>query len=415
MTTYTHSVSLQTSTVSQTVTQNVTTADTVILNMSAYFGAVYFSKSGPVSYSLQSSGSSVATMTFTGTGSYAITFRAYYPPGGGWRYVALSGTSSSSSDTTPNAFTFTDRTGDVSTEQNSAVQITGINAATAVSRTSGGATFAVSSLSSTPGAQGFGTSATTITNNQYLHVKQTTSSTYSAVLNTVMNVGGVTDTWTVTSNAAAADGTPDPYSFNDVTAALNTVSYSYAQITGISQTVTASRSSGTATFAISGSTTVPNSSGFSSANKNVSNNQYLHVKQTSSGSNSTTLSSVFAVGGVSATWNLTTVAASGGSGNYGMQIMPPTGSIPRLDTSDRTLRVFATFTGSLGSASSSSTSSTHTLSGFNPSDATIGLDWETSANREFVTLTTSTNTLTLTRANDPSPNTAEYQLKVFRI
>jgi len=112
------------------------------------------------------------------------------------------------SDTTPNAFSFTDKTGNVSTEQNSSVQITGINAATTVSRTSGTATFAVVGTSTTPSTSNFGTSNTTITNNQYLHVKQTTSSSYSTSLSTVMNVGGVTDTWTTTSNAAPSITAP---------------------------------------------------------------------------------------------------------------------------------------------------------------------------------------------------------------
>ena len=139
-----------------------------------------------------------AVTSFSGT-SYSVTY-SHTVAGTVTHTRTLNGTIS---DTTPNAFSFTDKTGDVSTEQNSSVQITGINVATTVSRTSGTATFAVVGTSQTPSAGNFGTSSTTITNNQYLHVKQTTSSSYSTSLSTVMNVGGVTDTWTTTSNAAA--------------------------------------------------------------------------------------------------------------------------------------------------------------------------------------------------------------------
>ena len=320
----------------------------------------------------------------------------------------------SSTDTTPNAFSFTDKTGNASTEQNSYAQITGINAAATVSRTSGGATFAVASTSTTPSSSNFGTSNTTITNNQYLHVKQTTSSTYNATLSTVMNVGGVTDTWVVTTNPAPSDGTPENYSFTDVTTALSTVAYAATQITGISQTITVSRTSGAAVFAISSSgTTTPNSSGFSSSNKTITNNQYIWLKQTSSSSNSTTLTSQFSAGGVSASWNLTTVAASGSSGTgFGLRLFPPTGTIARLDTTDRTARVLAVFTGTLAAGGSSST---FTQPGFSASDITIAVEWQTSGDPQYVTLSSSGTSLTVTRANDPSSLSNTYQVRIFRV
>jgi len=317
-------------------------------------------------------------------------------------------------DTTPNAFSFTDKTGNASTEQNSYAQITGINAAATVSRTSGGATFAVASTSTTPSSSNFGTSNTTITNNQYLHVKQTTSSTYNATLSTVMNVGGVTDTWVVTTNPAPSDGTPENYSFTDVTTALSTVAYAATQITGISQTITVSRTSGAAVFAISNSgTTTPTSSAFTSSNKTLTNNQYIWLRQTSSSSNSTTLTSQFSAGGVSASWNLTTVAASGSSGTgFGLRLFPPTGTIARLDTTDRTARVLAVFTGTLAAGGSSST---FTQPGYSSSDITIAVEWQTSGDPQYVSLSSSGTSLTVTRANDPSSFSNNYQVRIFRV
>ena len=354
------------------------------------------------------------------TSTYEIFVRRPTSTGGdGTTYTATNDTftvsmSSPAQDTTPNAFSFTDKTGDADTVQNSYVQITGINAATTVSRTSGGATFAVVGTSQTPSSGNFGTSNTTITNNQYLHVKQTTSSTYNAVLSTVMNVGGVTDTWVVTTNPAPGDGTPENYSFTDVTTALSTVAYAATQITGISQSITVSRTSGAAVFAISNSgTTTPNSSGFSSSNKTITNNQYIWLKQTSSSSNSTTLTSQFSAGGVSASWNLTTVAASGSSGaGFGLQIFPPTGTIARLDTTDRTARVLGVFTGTLAAGGGSAT---FTQPGFSASDTTIGVEWQTSGDHQYVSLSSSGTSLTVTRANDPSSFSNNYQVRIFRV
>ena len=316
-------------------------------------------------------------------------------------------------DSTPNAFAFTDKTGNVGTEQNSSALITGINTSSTVSRSYGTATFAVSASASTPAASSFNASAKTVNGyTKYVHVKQNASTSYSTTLSSSFAVGGVSDIWYVTSNAPGADTIPDQFSFTDVTTALSTVSYSYAQITAISTGITVSRSSGAATFAVSSSTSVP-SSGFSTSNKTITNNQYLHVKQTSSSSNSTTLSSVFAAGGVSATWNLNTVGAAGSGAGYGLQVFPPSGTIPRLDTTDRTVRVLGVHTGTLAAGGSSATV---TQSGFSSSDATIGLEWQTSGDPQYASLSSSGTSLTIARSsNDPSSFSNTYQLRIFKI
>ena len=100
-------------------------------------------------------------------------------------------------DVTPDPLNFTDvPDATPSTVYTTYIQITGIEAAVSVSRTSGTALFSVSATT-TPGT--FGSTATTISNGQYLHLQITSSPTASASLSTVMNVGGVTDTWTVTT------------------------------------------------------------------------------------------------------------------------------------------------------------------------------------------------------------------------
>ena len=316
------------------------------------------------------------------------------------------------SDTTPNAFNFTDATGDFGTQQNAAVQITGIDTSTTVSRSSGAATFTVSSSATTP-SSGFSGTSKSITNNQYIHIRQNCSNTYGAVLETQITVGGVSDTWSVTTNAAPSDSTPDPYSFTDATVAVSTETTTSVQIQGLSTTAVAERISGAALFAVSTSgTSAPSSSNFTSADKNITNNQYLWLKQTSSSSNSTMLSSVFSVGGVSRTWNLSTVAASGGSGNYGLQIFPPTGSIPRLDTSDRTMKAFALHTGTVAVGSSS----TITQPGFSSSDATIGIEWQaTTDNPELYSISSSGTSITISRSSSDTGGVSTYNLRIFRL
>jgi hypothetical protein len=127
----------------------------------------------------------VTSNPFVHGNTYAISFETNITP-----------------DTTPNAYTFTDVTSaSPSNNYDTYVQITGINTATSVARTSGSGSFQVSSSTSTPGY--FQTSNTTIQNNQYLHVKQTASSSLSTAVSTAMIVGGVSDTWTVTTSATA--------------------------------------------------------------------------------------------------------------------------------------------------------------------------------------------------------------------
>lgn len=90
-------------------------------------------------------------------------------------------------------------------------------------------------------------------------------------------------TTSVTWEGSDADTEPNQFNFSDVTgASTSTVYNTYVQITGIDTNVTASIvTQGDGTFAVSSSTTTP-SSGFSTADKTVSNNQYVHVRQTSS-------------------------------------------------------------------------------------------------------------------------------------
>tara|TARA_R110000822_G_scaffold298893_1_gene421767 strand:- start:754 stop:5898 length:5145 start_codon:yes stop_codon:yes gene_type:complete len=210
-------------------------------------------------------------------------------------------------DTTPNSFTFTDVSNvPNNTEKNVGVQITGINVGTTVSRTAGTGTFAVVGISFTPSAGNFSTANKTITNNQYVHVKDTSGPYPGNTRSTTIDVGGVSDTWTITN--VASDTTPDAFNFTDVTnSELNATNNSYIQLAGINYLATASISGSGATFAVNNSSTP--SGTFNTTAKNMTNGQYCHVRRNASGSYGTTLATTITIGGVSDTWNVTTRAS----------------------------------------------------------------------------------------------------------
>ncbi|WP_334147933.1 hypothetical protein [Hyphomicrobium sp.] len=100
-------------------------------------------------------------------------------------------------DTTPDAFAFTDQT-DVTlstTITSNTVTISGINTGTTVSVS--GHTSARISING-----GSWVTSGTISNNQTLRVQLTSSASFSTALSATVNVGGVTDSWSVTTRAA---------------------------------------------------------------------------------------------------------------------------------------------------------------------------------------------------------------------
>ena len=79
--------------------------------------------------------------------------------------------------------------------------ISGINSSITVSRTAGTGTFAVSSSTSVPSASSFNSSNKTITNGQYIHVKDTTASTDFTCKRTIISAGGKSEAFSCTTAA----------------------------------------------------------------------------------------------------------------------------------------------------------------------------------------------------------------------
>lgn len=241
-------------------------------------------------------------------GNSASASDSIQPTTGGITYNCSNGTPNITTstcaltgDSTPNVFSFTDQTNvPINTLRTSnTVTITGINMATAVSVTGTG----TPQISINGG--GWVTSGT-ISNGQTLQVRLTSANTNSTGRTATVAIGGVSDTWSVTT-VAPADTTPDAFTFTDLTGQpLNTViSSNSITIFGINAPTSVSISgTGTPSFRIAGGSWVTSGT--------ITNGQTLQIRQTSANGNNTARTATITVGGVSDTWSVTTLAPTGG-------------------------------------------------------------------------------------------------------
>lgn len=125
------------------------------------------------------------------------------------------GGSSTPADTTPDAFMFTDvvNANPASVNTSAAITVAGINEAAAISITNG--TYSINGGTYTAAAG-------TVSNGQTVTVKATASTSLSTAVNAVLTIGGVSDTYTVTTIADTAAPTvqvmfPPPVSLSSGT------------------------------------------------------------------------------------------------------------------------------------------------------------------------------------------------------
>ena len=160
------------------------------------------------------------------TDDYKVQYRVDTAKGGDnlWRDVVPSSTSTiSRTDDIPNAFTLDTLSNQAtSTEVEDSVQITGITQEAVVSRTGGTGSFAVGT-STTPGT--YSTTDKTITNGQYLWVKDTTSTSNGTAKSTTIAIG----TATLSGSPAVQSST---FSYTTVAAGDVTVTIVYDQESG---------------------------------------------------------------------------------------------------------------------------------------------------------------------------------------
>jgi hypothetical protein len=202
----------------------------------------------------------------------------------------------SEDDTTPNAFTFTDQTSVAlsSTITSAAITVSGIDAAATITVTGG--TYDINASGtfvSTPG---------TVNNGDTVRARHTSSASNSTATNTVVTIGGVSDTFTSTTEAAEPgdDTTPDAFTFTDQTDVARSTVITSAAITvaGIDAPATISVSGGT--YDINGSGT------FVSTPGTVEVGDTVRARHTSSASYETATNTVVTIGGVSDTFTSTT-------------------------------------------------------------------------------------------------------------
>jgi len=202
-------------------------------------------------------------------------------------------------DTTPNGFSFTDQTGvPLNTLINANnIAITGINAATAISISGG--EYAINN-----GA--FGASPSTVNNNDTVRVRQASSANFSTASNAALNVGGVSDTFTVTTLAdtkPVVDTTPNAFSFTDqVDVAVNTlISSSAITVSGINSAANISIVDGL--YAINGGS-------FTSNAGTVNDGDSVVVQMTSSANEATLSNTTLTIDSISDTFSVLTVDAA---------------------------------------------------------------------------------------------------------
>lgn len=215
-----------------------------------------------------------------------------------WLLLSCYGLNAYAADTTPNQFTFTDQTNVAlsTTVTSNSITVSGINAKASISVTGG--KFSINGGS-------FRTSSTTVSNGSTVRVQQTSSSINNTTTNTLLTIGGVKDTFSVTTLAASSDTTPNAFSFTDQTGvALSAV------VT--SNTVTISGINAAATISVSGGSYSINGGAFTTAAGTINNGNTVAVRLTASASNATTSNATLTIGGVSDTFSVTTVAASSG-------------------------------------------------------------------------------------------------------
>ena len=344
-------------------------------------------------------GNAPSSVGQTNSGTFSVGTGA-----GGTLTSATWSISTVAGDSTPNGFSFSNLANqEPSTTFTQSRQITGINQTVTVTR--GGdssATFAVSSSSSVPSSSSFTVASKTMTNGQYVHFRMASSSSFSTSKTANISVGTVTSpNWTITTRAP--DVTPTAFTFTNVSGvARNAPQNAYVQITGIEALVAATITGAGATFAVSNSTATP-SSGFSTAGRNVSNNQYVHVRMTSSNSYNTTVTTTLTAGGVSDGWDVTTQvapstvdgfnAAQGGiagTNSHGLSIKSSNGTeMFGVNLRNTAIQVFSTF--------SISANSSQTFACANANDSskvlivTKGISTSTTQSTAATITTTSTN------------------------
>ena len=224
----------------------------------------------------------------TSSGSYSTTTTATLTIGG----IIGSFSVTTISDTYPDAFTFVDQTGvSLSTLMTSnSITASGIDAPTPISIVGG--EYEIN------GSNTWMSVAGTVNNGDTIRVRQTSSANFSTTTDATLTIGGVSDTFSVTT--LASDITPDAFVFVDQTNVQPNALISSNSVTVAGINTVASISVLNGQYSINGGT-------YTSLSGTVNNGDTVRVRQTSSSNFSTTTGTIITIGGVSDTFSVTTL------------------------------------------------------------------------------------------------------------
>jgi len=205
-------------------------------------------------------------------------------------------------DSTPDSFTFTDVTGaSLSTTYTSnQITVSGLGSGVSATVSVSGGTYSKNSASYT-------SSSTTAVNGDTFRLRNTSSGSYSTTTSTTLTIGGVSDSYSITTQAAPAlDDTPDGWSYSSLTGQPTST-----WIISASETLSGMNTSGT--LSVSGGEASVNFGGFTSSNQTVYNGDGVRLRVFSSSSNSTSATVYASIGSASTSFTVTTAAAVGPS------------------------------------------------------------------------------------------------------
>ena len=229
------------------------------------------------------------TVRQTSSASYGTTTTATLAIGG------VSGgfsVTTRAADTTPDAFTFSSQTNVARNTfiVSNAITVSGLEAAAVVSV--GGGEYAINGGAYT-------NSTGTVANGQSVTLRQRSANLFSTASTATLTIGGVSGTFTVTT--AAPDTTPDTFSFTS----QSNVAVSTAIV---SNSITISGINSGAAVAITGGEYAIQGNNYTTGTGTITDGQTIKVRVTASSNFSTTTSATLTIGGVSATFSVTTAA-----------------------------------------------------------------------------------------------------------
>ncbi len=262
-------------------------------------------------------------------------------------------------DTVPDAFSFTDQTGQLlsTLTTSNTITVSGINDTTALSLTT------TDGMEYQKNAEPWTAVAGTVVNGDQITLRVTSSASFNTAVSGTLDIGGVTDVWSVTTEAQ--DTTPDAFNFNDQgNQPLSTLTTSNTiTVSGINDSTAISLTT------TDGMEYQKNAEAWTAGAGTVVNGDTVTLRVTTSALNSTAVSGTLDIGGVTDTWIATTLSGGGAELSINNdRVFDPLASIHIQWMGTGTLEV-TNING--GNASIGSTPNGGTIVFLNPSQLTI--------------------------------------------